>query len=203
MTNIIARKLISQEEGDKLKAYKDHLGKLTVGRGHLLDQEQSPEELEVLGTNTFDENFTITQEQSDALFEIDYDEAVEDIVFILPDFDEIDEVRQAVLISQVFQLGMGGVRKFKNYLASVRGRDWDAAAEHSMDSLAARQTPDRWKRQAEMLRTGENPFAEEFEEASEDKEELFESLTIDDVIQQLNKHEKLLQNIYDYLISKK
>lgn len=201
MSNDIARKLISQEEGCKLKAYLDSLGKLHIGIGHYLGQEQSPEELAILDATEFDEDFTITQEQANALFDLDYDEAVEDIVLVLPDFDEIDEVRQAVLISQIFQLGFGGLRKFKNYLQAVRDRDWEAAATHSLDSLAARQTPQRWERQAEMLRNGSNPFFPPEQEEEEPVVVDASEVVMKSILDKVAKNEKVLQQIYDYLMS--
>ena len=43
----------------------------------------------------------------------------------------------------VFQLGMTGVSKFKNTLKAVKEEDWDTAADEMLDSVWAKQTPER------------------------------------------------------------
>lgn len=145
---------ITREEGCKLELYKDHLGFNTIGVGHLLDQEQTEEELEIIGSPNVDK---ITQEQAKALLEVDINEAMEDmsLIFTEEEWDAIDGTRQCVLVSQIFQVGGAGLRKFRKMIAAVKSGDWDKAATESLDSLAARQTPGRWERQADMLRNGD------------------------------------------------
>ena len=146
------RQFFEEHEGRKNEVYKDSRGFRTVGIGHLLDHEQSPEELDVLGVRPEDV-VSVSDAQIDALFEIDYNEARDDAELIFHDiWDEISEVRQAVIVSQIFQLGVGGFRKFKNMIRAMKDLDWERAAKESLDSRAARQTPERWGHQANMLR---------------------------------------------------
>ena len=156
------REHIVREEGEKLEPYHCSEGFLTCCIGHRLDQPQSPEELEILGVSSQHEVKDIqsfTKEQSAALFENDVQEVIEDIelIFTEDEWNAFDATRQTVFISQCFQVGVFGIRKFKNMLSAMREGDWDRAAEESLDSLAARQTPARWERQAEMLRNGDEP----------------------------------------------
>jgi lysozyme len=53
------------------------------------------------------------------------------------------------------QIGIYGILKFKNMLSALYRADYNEAANQMLDSLAARQTPARWKRNAEQMRTGE------------------------------------------------
>lgn len=63
--------------------------------------------------------------------------------------------RKAVMLSIAYQIGIYGVLKFKKMLAALERADYSAAADEMLNSLAARQTPARWKRNAEQMRTGE------------------------------------------------
>ena len=159
MSNDLLRKLLIDEEGIKLKAYEDIGGKWHIGVGHNLDIEQTEEELEAMGISSPLARwvgFEITEEQAYALLDIDIEDAIDDLY---PAF-EPDELmvltgsQYAVLVSMVFQLGGRGVRKFKNFIVAVKDQDWEKAADEMMNSLAARQTPERWERASEAMRTG-------------------------------------------------
>lgn len=65
--------------------------------------------------------------------------------------------RQAVMISMVYQLGLYGLLKFKKFIAAMNDKNYTKAAGELVGSLAYRQTPARWKRQAEIITTGKLP----------------------------------------------
>ena len=58
----------------------------------------------------------------------------------------------AVLIDMAYQMGVSGLLKFKNMLASIRSGDYQDAAEHLLDSNYAKQTPNRAEANAKVLR---------------------------------------------------
>ena len=148
------RDFFEHHEGRRNDVYKDSTGFRIVGIGHLLDATQTPDELEVLGCRQDEVHLilSITDEQIDKLFDIDYTEAFEDAQDFFGDiWHEISEVRQCVIVSQIFQLGYGGFRKFRNMIFAMRALDWERAAKESLDSVAAKQTPERWQMQANML----------------------------------------------------
>lgn len=64
-------------------------------------------------------------------------------------------VRHAVLISMAYQMGVDGLGRFRRMLAALNDGDWELAAKEALDSKWAKQTPERARRHAEMLRTGE------------------------------------------------
>jgi lysozyme len=59
-----------------------------------------------------------------------------------------------VLLDMSFNLGIVGLLRFKNTLATIRRGDYSKAAAMMLDSLWARQVGKRAVRLAEMMRTG-------------------------------------------------
>ena len=67
----------------------------------------------------------------------------------------LNDFRKAVMLSIVYQIGVYGILKFKKLLGALERADYSSAANEMLDSLAARQTPKRWNRNADQMRTGE------------------------------------------------
>lgn len=137
-------KQLRQEEGEKLSAYKDHLGYLTIGIGVLIDARKGG---------------AITQEESAYLLKNRLDK----IITRLSDFPfwpYLNDARQAVLIQMAYQMGIDGLLKFKGTLKAVSDGNYLAASQRMLDSLWATQTPARAKRLAEQMKTGEWVFKE-------------------------------------------
>lgn len=67
----------------------------------------------------------------------------------------LNDARKAVMLSIVYQIGIYGLLKFKKLLAALETADYSKAADEMLNSLAARQTPKRWLRNAEQMRLGE------------------------------------------------
>lgn len=135
MTDLSYR-LISEEEGRIAHVYQDHLGYWTIGVGCLVDARK--------GGGLCDEAIDAQLEHDLARFRKQAES--------LPGYATLNEVRQAVIISMLFQLGsLSGWPKFRKALADG---DYDQAAEEGMNSTWAKQTPNRAQRQMHMLRTG-------------------------------------------------
>lgn len=164
--NALVRRRLEEKEGFSLEAYKDSEKKLWhIGIGHLLEQEQSEEELDVLGADFDEDNpegFTITEEQAYALFDIDVQDALDDIYpfFTLEQLDELGEVRRSVIIEMTFQMGGGSLRKFKNFKQAVLDEDWEKAAYEMVTgskggpSKWMKQTPNRCQSAANAMESG-------------------------------------------------
>ena len=163
--NKLLRRLLIDEEGCKLEAYKDSEKKLWhIGIGHNLEIEQTDEELAVLGE--FDEDdlssLTITEQQAHDLFDIDVQDAIEDVYPFFTDeqLESLNETRRAVILSMVFQQGGGAVRKFKNFKSAVLDGDWEKASYEMVTgsrggpSLWLKQTPKRCQRAADAMKIG-------------------------------------------------
>ena len=67
----------------------------------------------------------------------------------------LNDARKAVMLSIVYQIGIYGLLKFKRLLAALETASYSKAADEMLNSLAARQTPKRWLRNAEQMRSGE------------------------------------------------
>lgn len=64
------------------------------------------------------------------------------------------DARCAVVLSMGYQMGLDGLAKFVNTLRFIQQGDWNKAADGMLQSLWAKQTPNRAKRHAEQMRTG-------------------------------------------------
>ena len=54
--------------------------------------------------------------------------------------------------NMAFQLGAHGLQKFEKTLQHVKARNWSGAADEMLDSLWAKQTPNRANRMAKRIR---------------------------------------------------
>lgn len=111
--------------------------------------------LDTLGVPTFGIGFTyITEEEADWILNKRLSEIETELRVKYRWYDNLNNTRQDVMISMVYQLGFGGIAKFKKFIAAMERKDYDTAAVEMLDSLWARQTPNRAKRQADMIKNG-------------------------------------------------
>ena len=203
--NNLLRRLLIDEEGCKLEAYKDSEKKLWhIGIGHNLEIEQTDEELAVLGE--FDEDdpseLTITEQQAYTLFDIDVQDAIDDVYpFFTPEeLETLGETRRAVILSMCFQMGGGGVRKYKDFKKAAIDEDWEKAAHEMVTSsrggpsLWLKQTPDRCKRAAAAMKVG---YFEQYQETPiqqrpDQVDTPLASMTDQELLNQLNEITKEL-----------
>ena len=127
---------LKRHEGLKLKPYRCTAGKLTIGYGHNLDDKG------------------ITKAQAEEMLLSDMCE-VEERLHRAGFLRGLNDARKAVLINMAFQLGFNGLSKFRNMLAAVQSEQYVLAASEMLDSLWAKQTPNRAKELSEQMLTGE------------------------------------------------
>ena len=132
-------KLINQlksDEGLRLKPYKCTEGYLTIGYGRNLETSGiSENEAEVMLVNDI---YRVMESLNDYGLLIDH-----------------TQPRQDVLINMAFQMGVNGLLKFKNMIRALDDRNYSLAAKEMLDSLWAKQTPERAKRLARQMRVGD------------------------------------------------
>ena len=122
---------IKEHEGFVPKIYKDQLGFKTIGFGHL-----------VLPTDKFKEDVTYKKKDLEEVFDSDFNTAksnANQLISGLP----IHHQAKCVIIEMVFQLGIGGVSKFKKMWKALKQNDYHTASEEMLDSKWAKQTPKR------------------------------------------------------------
>ena len=67
----------------------------------------------------------------------------------------LNDARKAAMLSIAYQIGIYGVLKLKKLLAALETASYGKAADEMLDTLEARQSPARWLRNAEQMRSGE------------------------------------------------
>lgn len=70
---------------------------------------------------------------------------------------QLDDNRRAALILMAYQMGVGGVLRFRKMLDALRSAQWDKAAEEALDSNWARKFQSRARFTVGILRTGRLP----------------------------------------------
>ena len=146
MTNPL-KEILIEHEGLRLDRYKCPAGANTVGVGHNLDANPIP------GLT-----FPITREMAMEILEDDIEAATADLHRELPWTKNLDEVRHAVLVDMAFNMGIYGLKLFKNTLAHVKEGMYHAAALNMLDSKWAKQVQkSRVDRLVGMMTTGKWP----------------------------------------------
>lgn len=142
--------LIEKHEGRRLKPYKCTAGHCTIGVGWNMDANPLPKAIR----DYFNAHGSITQEMSDELLNISIERAEADCMRLFPDWDKFSPNRKMALTDFVFQLGLGGARKFVHAIAAINTSRWEDAAKEMMDSSYAKQCRNRAKEVTEMIEVG-------------------------------------------------
>ncbi len=137
LKNRIKAQLV-RHEGLKLKPYRCTEGKLTIGIGRNLD------------------DCGISQKEAYAMLERDILECEQRLIDEIPEiYNNLDEVRQSVLLNMCFNLGIKGLLEFKNTLAFIGAGDWERAANNMLASKWAKQVGRRAIELSELMRKGQ------------------------------------------------
>ena len=132
---------IKKHEGFVPRTYKDSLGKRTIGFGHLCVE---PEQ--------WDDDKEYTREELERVFDNDFKEALKNAESLIGE-RSINFIAKQVIIEMVFQLGIGGVGKFKKMWLALDKEDYGEASFQMMDSLWAKQTPNRAEKLSQKMRS--------------------------------------------------
>ena len=127
---------IRRYEGLRLKPYTCPAGHLTVGYGHNLENG-------------------IPIHIAEELLRADISCAQTEVGGNFPWADELDEVRQFVLVDMCFNMGLAKLLTFKKFLAALAKKEYQAAAKEMLNSRWAAQVGRRAVELAEMMKTGE------------------------------------------------
>ena len=134
---MIDRELIEQikrHEGLRLKVYRCPAGKLTIGYGRNLEDNG------------------ISEEEAEYLLINDLRFVEDSLARRLAFWDNMPKGVQQVLINMGFQLGINGLTAFRRTLALLDAANYKAAAEEMLNSRWARQTPNRARELAQIVR---------------------------------------------------
>lgn len=130
------RKELIDDEGLRLSAYKDSLGYLTIGVGHLIDERKKGK---------------LPLQIALALLDYDVATALAD-VSQLPCYPKLDtDERRRALVNMRFQLGDEGLRSFKTFLSLLEQGKYKEAGEDLKGTKWFKEVPARASRIIKML----------------------------------------------------
>ena len=146
-----------KHEGLRLQVYQDTLGIDTIGIGrNLKDRGISKEELDELDIPTIDHvyEYGITEADAMLLAENDVQIVEEELLRAHPCVEELDAVRQLVLVDMAFNMGVPRLCKFKKMWNAVHEKKFDIAAKEMLDSRWANQVKSRSVKLANAMHNG-------------------------------------------------
>ena len=77
---------------------------------------------------------------------------LERILIAFPWFKDIDDIAKSVVVNMCYQIGLSGFSKFKKTIYLLETEQYEEASMEMLDSLWAKQTPNRAKELSEALR---------------------------------------------------
>ena len=127
---------IALHEGLRLTPYRCTAGKLTIGIGRNLDDKG------------------ITKEEAYYLLRNDLKECHRQCCEAFWWYGEMDLVRQSIIKEMCFNMGLGGLQKFKNMLLACSLKNYREAAKQMLASRWATQVGKRAQTMAKIMETG-------------------------------------------------
>ena len=150
-------KLIAHE-GLRLQVYQDTLGIDTIGIGrNLEDRGITKEELDWMDIPNMDAVYEYGITEADAMYLAKNDVQIveKELVHSHPCVEELDAVRQLVLVDMAFNMGVPRLSKFKKMWNAVHENKFDIAAKEMLDSRWAIQVKSRSTKLAHAMHHGE------------------------------------------------
>lgn len=136
---MLSENLIKRHEGLKHFVYKCPAGQDTIGYGRNIDNQGGR---------------GISEEEAGMLLRNDIRRIQEQLGEALFFFYSLDYVRQAILVSMMYNMGFKGLTSFKKMIIAIIEHKYNLAADEMLDSKWAKQVPSRAKELSEMMRTG-------------------------------------------------
>ena len=155
--DLLMQKLVAHE-GMRLDVYKDTLGINTIGIGRNLDDRGiTKDELDWMDIPNMDAIYEYGITEADAVYLAQNDVQIveEELVRSHPCVEELDAVRQLVLVDMAFNLGVPRLSKFKKMWAAIHENKFDVAAKEMLDSRWANQVKSRSTKLAHAMHRGE------------------------------------------------
>ena len=125
---------IKQGEGYRAKVYKCTEGYDTIGYGFAI------------------KDLELDEEVCDMILDKKLDKLIDATNNKFPFLRELPQDKCEVVFEMVYQLGLNGVSKFKKMLKALEDKDYDKASVEMLDSLWAKQTPNRAKKLSNQMK---------------------------------------------------
>lgn len=127
---------VIDDEGERLKPYLCTAKKLTIGYGRNLSDNG------------------ITKAEAMMMLQHDLGNAKVAAARCVSNFAHLTDARQEVVVQMIYQLGEPGFKKFRKTIAYIESCQWHKGAEEMLDSLWAKQTPNRARRTSQKFLRG-------------------------------------------------
>lgn len=124
------------DEGYARQPYRCPAGKLTIGVGHNIEDNG------------------LSDEVIEHILEEDVAKAEADAREIFSSYDELDEVRQEVLVNMAFNMGRSRLAKFIQFIEAVKRNDFAEASNQMVDSGWYKQVGRRAQKLAMRMAVG-------------------------------------------------
>ena len=155
--NDLLDKLIVSE-GLKLQVYKDTLGIDTIGIGrNLEDRGITKEELDWMDIPNIGIVYEMGITEADAVYLATNDVQIveEELLRAHSCVEQLDSVRQLILVDMAFNMGVPRLCKFKMMWAAIHDEDYPTAAKEMLNSRWASQVKGRATKLANAMHNGE------------------------------------------------
>ena len=150
-------KMIALHEGLRLQVYQDHLGIDTIGIGrNLEDRGITDGELSFIN-KTMEDIYEIGLTEEEAYYLCMNDIAIveKELLANKPIVNQLNDVRQMVLIDMAFNMGVPRLLKFKNMWMAIEKVNYPLACEEMIDSRWANQVGNRAMKLSLAMKNGE------------------------------------------------
>lgn len=127
---------LSVDEGRRKMPYKDQFGNITIGVGRNLSANG------------------VSDATIDLMLKEDIQTAMIGARKVFKNLDSFSQNRQTVIISMVFNMGLSRFEQFHNFIACATSQNWPGASAELVNSLWAKQVPNRAKKYEQMLEQG-------------------------------------------------
>ena len=132
LTDIV--KDIKKHEVFEPKVYKCTEGYYTIGYGFAI------------------KDLVLDEDIADLILMKKLHKLLQRILIAFPWFKDVDDTAKGVIVNMCYQLGLSGFSKFKKTIYLLETEQYEDASVEMLDSLWAKQTPNRAKELSETLR---------------------------------------------------
>ena len=126
---------IKKHEGFRAKVYKCTEGYDTIGYGFAI------------------KDLVLDEDIADLILMKKLHKLLQRILIAFPWFKDVDDIAKGVIVNMCYQLGLSGFSKFKKTIYLLETEQYEEASVEMLDSLWAKQTPNRAKELSETLRS--------------------------------------------------
>lgn len=126
------KEMLMKDEGFRSKPYKDSVGKLTIG----------------FGRNLEDNDITISE--AIYLLNNDIEKSIYEVNKVISNFDSLTDNRKIVLICMIFNMGLPKFLTFKKMISAIINNDNNEVTKQMLQSNWADQVGDRARRLSQL-----------------------------------------------------